>query len=93
MELLWSPLSVHWIDFVLVMVLLEVIAVRVFLSKRWSAGAIKALLANLAAGCALILAVRLALMSAPGGWILLCLSLSLIAHLVDVAMRSRENGI
>ncbi len=93
MELLWSPLSAHWIDLVLVLVLLEVVVVRVFLSKRWSAGALGGLIANLAAGAALILAVRLALVGAAGGWILLCLILSLVAHLVDVATRFREKLI
>ncbi len=90
MELFWSPLSAYWLDFVLVMALLEVVAVGVVLSKRWTGAAISGLIANLAAGAALILAVRLALASAAGGWILLCLILSLVAHLIDLAMRFRE---
>ena len=90
MDLIWSPLSVHWLDFVLAMVLLEVVAVGVFLSRRWTGAALGGLIANLAAGAALIVAVRLALVSAAGGWILLCLTLSLVAHLVDLAMRFRE---
>lgn len=93
MELLSSPLNPHWIDFVLAMVLIEVLAARVFLSKRWTAAAVNGLTANLAAGAALILAVRLALTNASGGWILLCLSLSLLAHLTDLICRWRQTGI
>jgi len=93
MELLSSPLSPHWIDFVLVIVLIEVLAARVFLSKRWTAASVNGLTANLAAGAALILAVRLALTNASGGWILLCLSLSLLAHLSDIAFRWRQADI
>jgi len=92
MEILSSPLSVHWIDFVLVMVLLELVAVRIVLVKRWSAASVNGLTANLAAGAALLLATRLALTSAPGGWILFCLGLSLLAHLTDLAYRWGQTG-
>jgi len=87
-----SPLNVHWIDFVLVMVALEIVVLRIFLSKRWTGASVSALIANLAAGAALILAIRLALSNVPGGWILLCLSLSLLAHLTDLAYRWRQTG-
>lgn len=45
--------------------------------------------ASLVAGACLLLALRAALTGATTHWILLCLALAFVAHLVDMAARRR----
>jgi len=49
----------------------------------------RALLANLAAGASLVIAVRLALVGADWQWIAAALAMSLLAHSLDLIMRLR----
>lgn len=79
------------IDFILVLVALEVLAFAVLprfvrgmpgLSKLWP---------TLLSGVCLMVAVRLALTDAPALWIMGALLASLIAHVTDIASRVRDH--
>ncbi len=75
------------IDLILILVLAEAIGLMML---RWTTGsgiAPSALLANLAAGAFLLAALRCGLSGAGAGWIGLCLTLALVAHLTDLRAR------
>ena len=78
------------VDAILVLVLFEG-ATLVLLRQRTGRGIPSArLIANLAAGFSLMLALRLALAGAPAAWLALCLLAALLAHVADLAQGWRE---
>ena len=78
--------TVAWIDVILALVLLEAIALSVWLRRRHQR--FIPLLVNLTAGACLLLAVRAALSDMPG-LVLAALTAALLAHLVDLRYRLR----
>jgi hypothetical protein len=88
MAFLSSPTAL--MDLVLALVAVEAIGLYVFL--RWTGRGPRyaALLANLAAGAALVCAVRAALIGASYGVIAAILVVSLLAHLADLWLRWRD---
>lgn len=79
------------IDVILLLVLAEAFALAAW---RWRARRpplVSQLLANLAAGAMLLLALRAALTDAGWLWIAIWLSLALLAHGADIALRFRRN--
>jgi hypothetical protein len=76
-------------DIALIVMAVEAIILRVVIAYRGDALPYRALLANLAAGACLVIAVRLALVGAHWQWIALVLAASLLAHSTDVALRLR----
>lgn len=77
------------VDLVLGLTLLEAVALVAY-HRRTGRGVAPADLAgNLLAGVCLLLALRGALAGAWWGWIALCLSGSLVAHLADLRRRWR----
>jgi hypothetical protein len=78
------------VDLVLLLVAVEAAGLYVF--RRWMGRgpAFSALLANLAAGASLVLALRAALNGASHGAIAALLACSLAAHLTDLILRWRE---
>jgi hypothetical protein len=79
--------SPHLIDFILCLIGIEAIALGVFHALTGRGIAPTKLIANLLAGFALFLALRIVLSGGP--WILaaLCLIASLVAHLSDLSIR------
>lgn len=78
------------VDIVLAIVALEAV---VLVAIRWRSGtgiALRPLLANLAAGAALLVAVRAALAGAAWPWLGACLAAAGLAHAVDTALRWRQ---
>ena len=76
------------VDFILALVAVEAAVLLGY--RRWSGGkgvAPGGLLANLAAGSCLLLALRAALAGASWGLVAACLLAGLIAHLVDLVSR------
>jgi hypothetical protein len=73
------------IDWILALVAAEAVLLWIFLRARgrpaWP------ILANLAAGAALMFAVKLALTGAPAVWIAGALGAAFVAHLSDLAAR------
>ena len=81
---------VHIVDLILLLVLVEaVVLLRV---HARSGGAISPgpLIANLASGASLLLALRAALGGTGWTWIALALFASLLAHLLDLGLRWRR---
>jgi len=79
--------SGHIFDLILAMMALEAILLGVYCHSRQRGLATLGLLANLVAGASLLLAMRLTLTNAGGELIGLCLTLALVAHLLDLASR------
>jgi len=79
--------SGHIIDFILVLVLLEAIAVVSWRLIKSSGPAPLPFIINLVAGASLMLALRNALAGTPWTWIAPCLIVSLGAHLGDLLWR------
>ena len=78
------------LDAILGLVVLEGVAL-VLLRERTGRGIPSArLIANLAAGFSLMLALRLALAGAPAAWLALCLLAALFAHVADLALSWRR---
>lgn len=80
------------IDAILAGVLLE--AVALLLYRRWRGGGVPAgaLLANLAAGASLLLALRILADGSHATAVLCCLAVALIAHVGDLALRWQPRG-
>ena len=81
---------VHLVDLILMLVLIEA---TVLLRVHARSGGVIApgpLMANLAAGTCLLLALRAALGGVGGIWIALALFASLLAHLLDLGLRWRR---
>jgi hypothetical protein len=78
------------VDLVLVLVAVEALGLYVLLRWTGRGPSYTALLANLSAGVALVVAVRAALTGASYGLIAGILAMSLIAHLADLWLRWRE---
>ena len=72
------------VDLVLLFLAIEVVALAIW----WRGGPINAAVAALPGAC-LLLALRAALTGAHLGWIALWVTLSLPAHLLDLARRRR----
>lgn len=79
------------IDLILVVVAIEAIFAAVWF-RRTRRG-VSGLLANLAAGACLLLAVRAALVGAHWPWVALWIGLSLPFHLTDLALRWRARTV
>ncbi|HEX8373858.1 MAG TPA: hypothetical protein VF606_01615 [Geminicoccaceae bacterium] len=77
------------VDLILGLTVLEAVALVAFHRRTGRGVALADLLANLLAGVCLLLALRAALLGAWWGWIALCLSASLVAHLIDLRRRWR----
>ncbi len=78
------------IDLILAGVVLEALVLLAVRRRSGRGPAPAALLASLAAGASLMLAVRLALSADAAAWIPACLIVSLLAHLADLALRWRR---
>jgi hypothetical protein len=81
-------------DLILAAVLLEAAALLVWRRSTGRGLPAASLIANLAAGACLLLALRLALTGgAAAAWIPACLAVALLAHVADLALRwSRDAG-
>jgi hypothetical protein len=80
------------IDVIVAMMLIEAIVLHA-LHRRTGRGIPAPDIAiNLVAGASLMLAVRAALTGAAPAWLLLCLGVSLAAHIADVARRWRPGN-
>ncbi len=77
------------IDVIVAMMLVEAIALYAVHRRTGRGIAPPDILINLAAGASLMLAVRAALTGAGTGWLLLCLGVSLCAHIGDLGRRWR----
>jgi hypothetical protein len=75
------------IDVILVLVVIEMFVLSSWHRRTGRGPALRALVPNLLAGAALLLAVRLALADAWWGWLAACLSAALVMHIADLAMR------
>jgi hypothetical protein len=74
------------VDLILLLVVIEAVAIGLY--RRWRGGPpLGSLLVNLAAGAALLGALRLALGGAEWRWIAAMLGVALIAHAADLAAR------
>jgi len=78
------------IDLILLFVALEALALAIWRRRATRPPFTGQLMANLAAGAMLLLAVRAALTGAGWIWIAVWLSLGLAAHITDLAMRFRR---
>jgi hypothetical protein len=78
------------VDLVLALVAIEALGLYVLLRWRGRGPSYPALLANLGAGAALVIAIRAALTGASYGVIAATLALSLVAHLTDLWLRWRD---
>jgi hypothetical protein len=76
-------------DIALAVMALEALLLYWIVRHRRMAERYRALLANLAAGACLVIAVRLALVGAEWPWIAAALAASLVAHSTDLALRLR----
>lgn len=79
--------SGRMIDFILVLVALEAVALLMYHRRTKRGVAPAALLFNLAAGACLLLAARGALTGAAWPWVAAALFGALCAHLLDLAQR------
>lgn len=77
------------VDIILGLTVLEAVALIAYHRRTGRGVAPADLLGNLLAGVCLLLALRGALVGAWWGWIALCLSASLVAHLIDLRRRWR----
>jgi hypothetical protein len=75
------------VDFVLAVMLVEAVALAAYHRRTGRGLAPVAIVPNLAAGAALLLALRGALVGAGWGWIALALAGALAAHLADLRQR------
>ncbi len=75
------------VDLVLLMVALEVAALPWLLKRTGSAARLSDLIPNIAAGAALLLALRLSLADAAWQWIGAAMFAALLAHLYDLTRR------
>ncbi len=82
--------SGHVVDVILGLMLLEGMALAVYHIKTGRGLTPVDLLGNLLAGTFLLLALRTALVQAWWGWIALCLTAALLAHLADLRRRWRR---
>jgi hypothetical protein len=80
------------VDLILVMVVLEAVALWVWLRQTGQGPRLSGLLPNLLAGACLLAALRAALGGAPWPWIAGALAAGLAAHLWDLAVRFRIGG-
>jgi hypothetical protein len=80
------------VDLILALVVLEAIAIAVWHRRSGRGPTLSALLPNLCAGAALLLAVRAALVGAWWGWIAAPLLAALLAHVLDLRSRTRDAG-
>jgi hypothetical protein len=87
MEALFSSGRVA--DIALGVMILEAVVLYALTARRGEGARYRALLANLAAGACLVIAVRLALVGADWPWIAAALAASLLTHSLDLAMRLR----
>jgi hypothetical protein len=78
------------LDLIIAATIVEAGALSIYASRTGRAVAPHQLLPTLAAGVAILIAVRLAIGGAWWGWIALCLIASLVAHLVDLTRRWRR---
>lgn len=79
---------VLFVDIVLGVIAAEALALVVLLGRNGGmARAARDVVPSLAAGACLVLALRSVLADAAAGWTILFLSLSLVAHLVDLHQR------
>ncbi len=76
-----------FIDLVLVLVAAEAVALAVLLPRLWPHVSRRSVYATLAAGAALILALRALAHGASVFELSLWLALSLVAHVVDLSLR------
>jgi hypothetical protein len=83
--------SARIVDLILVMVLVEAVAIGLYRRRRGGPPLV-GLLANLAAGAALLGALRFALSGAEWRWIAAMLFVALIAHAADLVARWRTSG-
>jgi hypothetical protein len=75
------------IDLILVLMLAEAVLLYVHRRRTGRGLAARDIAVNLVAGASLMLAVRAALVDAAPAWIAACLSVSLLAHVADLAIR------
>lgn len=78
------------IDIIAALVLVELALIAVHHAVTGRGPDPRAILANLAAGLSLMLAVRAALVGAEWTWVAACLLAALIAHIADIASRLSE---
>ncbi len=78
------------IDLILVLVAVEAIVLVVLRARGFLRIGTLELIAMLAAGAFLMLALRGALLGADAGWIAACLFGALVAHLADLWLRERR---
>jgi len=79
--------SGHAADLILVVMAFEAIFLRIYLKKRGLSRLIPGFWAALAAGAALVLALRAALTDAGVTLILACMALSFVAHLIELTLK------
>lgn len=78
------------VDLILMLVMAEAVGLVVFWTIKRRGIPPRALIANLASGAALMLAVRSALVDAPWTQVAAFLTISFIAHLADLTGRWRS---
>ncbi len=78
------------VDWILVLVAVEAVALLIVVARRRRGPRAAELVANLAAGAFLLLALRAALTHATPTWIAASLLGALVAHLADLALRWRR---
>lgn len=78
------------LDLILAGVVVEALVLLALRRRSGRGPAPAALVASLAAGASLMLAVRLALSAQGAAWIPACLLIALLAHLVDLGLRWRR---
>jgi hypothetical protein len=88
-ELLEIVRSGRAVDGILLLVVLEGVALAVWLRRTGRASRVPGIVATLVAGAALLLGLRAALAGAHPVWIVLALTAALLAHLVDLVLRLR----
>jgi hypothetical protein len=79
--------SGHIVDFILVLVLLEVLAVWGWRILKGNGPEPVPFIVNVLAGASLMLALRNALVGVSWIWIAVCLIVALVAHLGDLVWR------
>jgi hypothetical protein len=83
-----TPLAL--VDLALVLVALEVAAVAVYRVATGRGPSLLPFIANIVSGLCLMVALRFALSSVGSGAIILAITGSLVAHLIDLAWRWRR---
>lgn len=76
-------------DIALTVMALEALILYAVTRYRGSSERFRGLIANLAAGGSLVIALRLALVGADWQWVAGALAMSLLAHAVDLSLRLR----